>query len=146
MDRALGSCKATTADEWISILDQADRWQIDSLRFWAVAQLKTLAVDPVLRIVLWVRYNLDPNDLVASYTLIITRPQSLSLEEAQHLGMELVVKVASARDRVRADGLAPQGNHFWNGVNYAAVHPNRDAQIAAIVRDTFGVPTGKFWL
>lgn len=100
----LGSCKATMFDEWASILDQADRWQIDSLRILAVKQLQVLPVDPVHKIVLWARYNLDRSDLVPSYVRLLTRPQSLSIGEAKELGVEITARVAQARDTIHRKG------------------------------------------
>ncbi|CCM03173.1 uncharacterized protein FIBRA_05295 [Fibroporia radiculosa] len=137
----LGSWRATTADEWSSILDQADRWQIDSLRFHAVSQLKMLIMDPMLKISIWMRYNLDPNDLVFAYATLITRGQSLSLAEANSLGMELFVKVAAAREKIHKEGLNNiRGGHIWAGVNPASIRPNKESEVLVVVKEYFGVP------
>ncbi|KAH9951627.1 hypothetical protein B0H21DRAFT_684629 [Amylocystis lapponica] len=101
----LGSCKATTVDEWVSILDQADRWQIDNLRFFAIKTLQSMSVDPVLKIMLWTRHNLDRSELISSYASLVTRPQSLSIDEAKRLGVETTAKVAQARDAIHREGI-----------------------------------------
>ncbi|KAI0353619.1 hypothetical protein OH77DRAFT_1483585 [Trametes cingulata] len=100
----LGSCKVTTVDEWLSVMDQADRWQMDGLRALATAQLRALYIEPIRKVLIWHRYNLPPHELISSYMDLISRPQSLSLGEAQDLGLPLFVKIAHARDLAHAKG------------------------------------------
>jgi len=132
----LGVCRATSFDEWLSILDQADRWQIESLRVCAAAQLRGMTIEPVRKIVLWARYNLSRNDLAPAYVALIARSQSISLEEAQALGMETTVKLACARDKAHAEGLVSH-SAVWKGIR------PWEAAIFALVRDIFDVPS--FW-
>ncbi|KAI0375591.1 hypothetical protein BV20DRAFT_959582 [Pilatotrama ljubarskyi] len=101
---SLGFCKVSTVDEWLSVMDQADRWQIDSLRARAIAQLRELYIEPVRKVLIWHRYSLPSHELIPSYMDIISRSQPLSVGEAQDLGLHLFVKIAHAPDLVHSKG------------------------------------------
>ena len=47
--RVLGDCKIATVNEWMSIFEQADRWQIEHLREKALDQLPARARRDVRR-------------------------------------------------------------------------------------------------
>jgi len=128
----LGSCKATTFDEWASILNQAERWKIDSLRILAIKQLQALPVDPVHKIVLWARYNLDRSDLLASYATLLTRPQSLSIGEAKELGVETTARIAQARDAIHCKGYC-DCHSSGKSMQWTARHPEDADEAESLV-------------
>ena len=117
------------------MVDQADRWQVDSLREYAVVRLRQLYIEPVRKILIWSRYNLPTEELVAAYMDIISRPLPLSLGEAQDLGLPLVVKISEARDLVHAQGAcACCGTRPRMGQSAA-----KDRILVDIVDRTFGI-------
>ncbi|KAI0677575.1 hypothetical protein C8Q78DRAFT_1066075 [Trametes maxima] len=133
---ALGSCKITTVEEWMSVVDQADRWQMDNLREHAVAQLRQLYIDPVRKILIWHRYNLPTHELVSSYVDVISRPQPLSLGEAQDLGLPLFVKIAQARDVLHTKGVCRCCVNPRMQQGFSAV---RDRAVEEIVHTVIGI-------
>ncbi|KAI0327139.1 hypothetical protein GY45DRAFT_1284362 [Cubamyces sp. BRFM 1775] len=131
----LGDCKITTVDEWLSVVDQADRWEMDSLREFAVNQLRQLYIEPIRKILIWSRYSLPAHELVASYMDVISRPLVLSIGEAQELGHSLIVKISKARDLVHAQGACaccPARSRMGHSAA-------KDRILADIVNRTFGI-------
>ncbi|KAI1795188.1 hypothetical protein LXA43DRAFT_993832 [Ganoderma leucocontextum] len=125
---SLGDCKVTTADEWMSIFDQADRWQMDYLREHALNQLRMSYISPIPKILFWTRYHLPETEVIPSLIDLIMRPDSLSLSEAYEVGLEMLVKIARARDMARDEGLCPRSTGF---------SVKRDEALARIVRKVF---------
>ncbi|KAM5540464.1 hypothetical protein V8D89_005922 [Ganoderma adspersum] len=126
--QTLGDCKLSNADEWMSIFDQADRWQMDYLREHALNQLRTTYISPIAKIMFWTRYHLPETDIIPSLIDLIKRPDSLSLSEAYEIGLEMLVKLARARDMARDDGLCPRSAGF---------SVKRDEALAHIVHKVF---------
>ncbi|KAI0790032.1 hypothetical protein C8Q75DRAFT_763698 [Abortiporus biennis] len=128
----LGVYEAKTVEDWKSILDQAERWQVDSLRTLAAEQLHKLDILPVAKISLWNKYNLDRSMLSESFRDLCVRAESLTEEEAMDLGMAIFIKVAKGRDEVHRFGIC----------NCFGRHPPEDritGQLTRIVRDVFGI-------
>lgn len=131
----LGSCSITTVDEWTLIVDQADRWEMDDLRDYAVDQLRKMYIDPMKKIILWERYDLPGHELIPCYMEIISRPRSISLDEAHDIGLGAFVKVASAREIAHRKGVC--GCCFTSKKRgYSAAV---DAILCDIVKDVFGL-------
>ncbi|KAI0750730.1 hypothetical protein C8Q80DRAFT_1153659 [Daedaleopsis nitida] len=128
----LGTCKITTVDEWMSIFEQADRWQMDGLRTHALSQLRGLYIEPIRKIIFWLRYNLPINELIPAYADILTRPQSLSVGEAHEIGLEMFVKIAQARDMLHADGLCRYSHKGFS--------VGKDQILANVIKRVFGLP------
>jgi len=71
---------------------------MDSLKNLVVGRLLALDMDPVSRIALWKKYSLDSHQLYASYSILCSRRQPLTLKESQELGVEAVASIARARE------------------------------------------------
>ncbi len=117
----------------MSIFEQADRWQMDGLRERALNELRSLYIDPIRKVLFWTRYNLPASELVSSYMDIILRPQSLSIGEAQVIGLERFTKIAQARDMAHAAGLGRRSGGY-------SVKTDRVA--ADIIQRVFGLSLG----
>ncbi|RDX55570.1 hypothetical protein OH76DRAFT_1428616 [Lentinus brumalis] len=128
----LADCPIATVDEWMSIFEQADRWQIDYLRECALAQLRSSYIRPVHKLLFWTRYNLPLNELIPTYMEIISRPKPLSLEEAEELGLPMSVKIAQARDLVHKEGAC----QFCKG----GFSVKGDKALGSIIERVFGLP------
>ncbi|KAI9001056.1 hypothetical protein BD414DRAFT_400494, partial [Trametes punicea] len=76
----LARCKVTSVDEWMTIINEADLWQMDNLREHAISQLRQLYIEPVYKILTFSQYNTPPDELVPSYIDAITRPAYCLLE------------------------------------------------------------------
>jgi hypothetical protein len=92
------TCRATTIDDWLSILDLSTKYQIDDVRNLATARLHALPVDPIRRILIWKKYYLPKHLLACSYVELCQRSEPLSLGETRLLGLEMFTLVAAARD------------------------------------------------
>jgi len=68
----------------------------------AVRELEKLNIEPIERVYVYHRYNIDRAYLITSYAIICTRPEPLNLQEGQRVGLETALKVAEARERIRA--------------------------------------------
>ncbi|KAI1782943.1 hypothetical protein LXA43DRAFT_865901, partial [Ganoderma leucocontextum] len=89
-----------SVEDWISILEQSEAWGCTRIRSAAVERLRNLPMDAALKIATWKKYGLDEEQIARCYHELGTRPQPLSMEEGQLLGMELMVKLAGLRDSV----------------------------------------------
>ncbi|RPD67210.1 hypothetical protein L227DRAFT_619446 [Lentinus tigrinus ALCF2SS1-6] len=128
----LATCPITTVDEWMSIFEQADRWQVDYLREFALARLRSSYIPPIRKILFWTRYNLPPNELIPTYMEIISRKQPLTLQEAEEAGLPMFVKIGQARELVHEEGAC----QFCKG----GFSVKGDKALGAIVQRVFGLP------
>lgn len=133
LSSVLGTCKLTTIEEWISIFEQADRWQMDILRDRALEALRGLYMDPICKVAFWRRFDLDQNELVPIYRELILRQQPLSLKEAEMIGLEMSVLLAHARDVAYAEGIKP----LYRGGMNARV----DRMVGDIIQRIFHLPS-----
>jgi hypothetical protein len=93
---------ATTVDEWTSILNLAAKWRFESIKDLAIRQLALIG-SPIDKIVLGQRHGVT-SWLLDSYRAICERSDALTLDEANRLGMENVVKISSVRQDIRGVG------------------------------------------
>ena len=117
-------------------MDQADRWQMDALRSHAIERVKQFYISPIRKIILWGRYDLPIDEVIPSYMELVSRPRSLSLDEAREAGLHMVVKIASARESAHREGVCgccPSAQKK----GYSAA---RDADLYDIVKTTFNLP------
>ncbi|KAI0688336.1 hypothetical protein C8T65DRAFT_527722, partial [Cerioporus squamosus] len=89
-----------SAVDWISILDQCQRWRCPRIRSIAVERLKLTPMDDVLRIAVWRKYGLDQSQLISSYQALGTRNVPLTVAEGRMLKVDMAVKVSALREKV----------------------------------------------
>jgi hypothetical protein len=93
-------------DDWICILNLADKWDFNEVKELAVRELqKKRELDIVTKIALYgyQKYAVDKRHLVPLYAALCKRDFPLSLEEGQTIGMEATVLVNTVRERLRAN-------------------------------------------
>ncbi|KIM85851.1 hypothetical protein PILCRDRAFT_5473 [Piloderma croceum F 1598] len=98
----IGVYSATTVDEWTAILNLAAKWKFESIKDLAIRQLALIG-SPIDKIVLGQRHGVT-DWLLDSYRAICERSDALTLDEANRLGMENVVKISSLRQDIRRVG------------------------------------------
>ncbi|CCL99367.1 uncharacterized protein FIBRA_01385 [Fibroporia radiculosa] len=88
-------------DEWVAILSISSRFLFDRIRERAIREIATYAppLDPVERIFLATKHDI-PQWLRPAYMDLCIRPESLTEEEAQKLGLPTVVRLARAREQL----------------------------------------------
>lgn len=91
-------CRAREADEWISILRLARKYDIEDIIPLATGHLDSLPLDPFRKILIWEEYRLEPSLLLSSYVQLCQRTEPLTLIMAKMLGLETFTKIAAARD------------------------------------------------
>lgn len=98
--RLVGQYELPSADDWAAVLRLATLWGIDSVRSLAITQLTTKATF-LHKLVLARAHNI-PDWVEPSVDALARRAEPLSLEEANLLGMEDVLRVSAVREKVRA--------------------------------------------
>ena len=99
-------------ETWHTILRLADKWDFKQVKELAVREpnkKKDLAL--IDRMALYQAYKVDNKHLVPLYAELVKRDRPLSIEEARVLGLETMVLVNTAREKLRANpsngGLSP---------------------------------------
>ena len=64
-----------------------------------------MEIEPVEKIELYQKFTLNPNLLQSSFVELTIRPEPLSVEEGERLGIRTSVKLAQARERARDPNL-----------------------------------------
>lgn len=118
-------------DHWITILDLATRWKFPSVRDLAVRQLQKLDMNPVERIIIYNKYNLDKSLLLPAY-IRLCKQSSRSVEDGRRLGMPTVLKINEAREYAQRSA-AEQGCHSPTSADA------EDQELVEILRDVFGL-------
>ncbi|KAL4245354.1 hypothetical protein ABKN59_009790 [Abortiporus biennis] len=94
-------CKASTLDEWTSILHLATQWEFADIRTLAIRSLQSIDISPVDRILLSREYDIGGRWVLSAYTALCERAEPLTLAEASKLGLETSVRVAQMREQMR---------------------------------------------
>jgi len=90
-----------SVEEWSSILALAHLWQFEEVKAFAVRALDKMWVPPVQKAILARDYDVGKDWLETAYTIVGVREQPLTAEEGRRLGMDVVVKIAELRERIR---------------------------------------------
>ncbi|KDQ58987.1 hypothetical protein JAAARDRAFT_33720 [Jaapia argillacea MUCL 33604] len=89
----------TTPEAWLSVLTLATKWSFDTIRYTAIRELTTI-ISPIDKIVLGRRYDVL-EWLEEAYLTICRRPQALSIEEGEKLGLKEAILISQVRQEVR---------------------------------------------
>lgn len=87
-------------EDWIALLSISTRYDFERIRDMAIQELSTKVFDPIKKITLADKHNV-PQWLSAAYVDLCKRPEPLTEQEAEELGLKTVVRVARARELVR---------------------------------------------
>ncbi|KII86831.1 hypothetical protein PLICRDRAFT_177560 [Plicaturopsis crispa FD-325 SS-3] len=88
-------------DDWVIILGLANRWGFHQVKQLVVRELERKDMDPITRIALYRENEIDEAFLVPAYVALCERPATISKHEGERLGMEVVVPLVAARERVQ---------------------------------------------
>jgi len=90
-----------SAEKWEAIISLADKWQFERMGDVALkAYLALPDVPPMDKIVLCRRYDTPREYLLDPYLQICTRTKSLTVEEAQAVGLETFALIAQTREEI----------------------------------------------
>ncbi|KAL1659801.1 hypothetical protein GGF50DRAFT_130752 [Schizophyllum commune] len=105
---ALDQEKPQTVDDWLAILKLSTMWDFPSARNLAIKRLAKLKIDPVRQLVMQFQYNVDAQWGYEAFRALCKRREPLSLVEARDVGMEVVIKVSVARERLARTWTKPE--------------------------------------
>ncbi|KAH7883277.1 hypothetical protein F5I97DRAFT_221171 [Phlebopus sp. FC_14] len=104
-----------SADEWISVMEQAQRWGMQHIKDHAVQRLCALEMPPVMKITLWQKHKFDDSQLIPAYAALCIPDEPLSVETLNKLGPNAFVKVVEAREKLRAVLLTTSSGSLFEG-------------------------------
>ncbi len=92
----------TEKEDLIALLSISSRFVFSKIREIVIDQIDKLdhdhtLIDPVQKVELSIKFDV-PNWLVPAYTAICVREEPLTVGEAERMGIETAIKLASARE------------------------------------------------
>ncbi|KAJ8481702.1 hypothetical protein ONZ45_g15216 [Pleurotus djamor] len=97
----LGVIAERTPEDWISVLKQAHKWEIQDLKDTAATHVASLHMAPADRIQLYRDCGLANSvSLIAAFTSLCERKKPISFAEAEILGLKTMTKIAALRESV----------------------------------------------
>lgn len=124
-----------SVDEWTSILELSNEWSFVEVKALAVRELEKLEIAPIEKIYLYNKYFIDRAYLITSYGAVCIRPDPLNLHEGTKLGLEICLKIAAAREQVRAVTADKNGPRSPTFADFAP------SDVEEVVRAVFNIST-----
>ena len=122
-------------EDWVAILNLAFDWRFAEVKNVCIRELERIAIDPVDKIELYQRYELDRRLLIPSLQQLCMRPEPLSLREGRQIGLETSLLIANAREWAR-------GERTSDGLRSPIAADLGEEGILSIIQDIFGLNTG----
>ncbi|KAI4517259.1 hypothetical protein GGG16DRAFT_52697 [Schizophyllum commune] len=104
----IGEFHARTVDDWIAVLELSTMWGFTDIREVAIKKLGSLTMDPVHKIVTQMRYDIERAWSLDAFDALCRRPKPLDIEEGERLGVEVLAKVASTREKLSTTWTKPK--------------------------------------
>ncbi|EKM79701.1 hypothetical protein AGABI1DRAFT_39745 [Agaricus bisporus var. burnettii JB137-S8] len=133
----LGDFSAKLQD-WITIMRYATRWDFPRIKDLAIQQLEKHEMNPIDRIKLYQENKLPEKYLFPLYVCLASRQELLGIEESRTLGIETLVLIQQARERLRAP-TSPMGDKFLSPIRTDL----KPADVFDIVSATFNISFGE---
>jgi len=118
------SIYTTSVENWTKILVLAQRWGFKEVEQLCIRELENLSIPPVEKIQIYQEFRIDRSRLLSSFAALTSRPNPLSLEEGQKVGLETALQIARARELSRGAHAKPS----------AVLN---EAELRSVIRDTF---------
>ncbi|KAG0696446.1 hypothetical protein DFH29DRAFT_984617 [Suillus ampliporus] len=96
------------ADHWLVILELSTRWQFLRMKELVIDRLQNLEMDPVEKIAVYNKYELDKALLLREYKHLCTREGQMSIEEGEKVGLPTVLGIHQARERAMKSAAAKE--------------------------------------
>ena len=121
--------------QWTSVLKLSTLWEFDELRKAAIDALSTaLCNDPIDRVILSSRFGITAW-LLPALNELAQRPESLNIEEANRLGIETVLVIASVREHIKLESVQEALECNWHQGPYTREHTYTSKQLVVGPRD-----------
>jgi hypothetical protein len=89
-------------EDWADILRLAYQWQFAQVYALSVRELEKKVIDHVPKISLYQRYGVDDRYLIPAFAAVCSRPEPLTDDEGEALGLRTALLIARAREVARA--------------------------------------------
>jgi len=119
-------------ETWLSILRLANRWSFDSVKELSVRELEKIEIEAVEKISIYHENNISRLYLIPSYVAVCKRDQSLSFTEGMRLGMETVLRIAEAREKMRLRASE-------SGIRSPTFEDFEDEEVETLIREIFSL-------
>ncbi|KAG2068150.1 hypothetical protein BDR04DRAFT_792080 [Suillus decipiens] len=86
-------------EHWLTILELSTAWKFPEMKKLAVAELQKLDIEPIEKITMYDKYDIDKSLLLPAYKLLCKRASRMSDEEGEQLKMPTVLGILEARER-----------------------------------------------
>ncbi|KZS87765.1 hypothetical protein SISNIDRAFT_419059 [Sistotremastrum niveocremeum HHB9708] len=97
----IGQHRPKTLSQWTSILGLSHLWEFRGVFQLALREIEPLASDPVDRILIARRYDVCHDWLLPAYTSLCERSDPITLDEARLLGLDVLARLAQAREAIQ---------------------------------------------
>lgn len=112
----------------------ATRWDFPYIKDLAIRHLENHEMDPIARVKLYQENKLPEKYLFPLYVCLASREELLSIEESRTLGLDTLVLIQQARERLRAPK-SPMGNQLLSPIRTDL----RQTEVFDIVSATFNI-------
>jgi hypothetical protein len=119
-------------ETWLSILKLANRWTFDSVKELSVRELEKIEIEAVEKISIYHDHNISRLYLIPSYISVCKRDKPLSFKEGMSLGMETVLRIAEARERLRLQASE-------SGIRTPTFEDFEDGEVEVLIREIFSL-------
>jgi hypothetical protein len=120
-------------ETWLSILKLANRWTFDNVKELSVRELEKIdTIEAVEKISIYHDNNISRLYLIPSYIAVCKRDKPLSFTEGMKLGMETVLRVAEARERLRLQASE-------SGIRTPTFEDFEDTEVEVLIREIFNL-------
>ncbi|EGN92767.1 hypothetical protein SERLA73DRAFT_190617 [Serpula lacrymans var. lacrymans S7.3] len=121
-------------ENWLSVLHLANRWGFLSVKDLTVRELEKLTIEPIDKISIYHTYSIDKLFLIPSYIAVCKRDKPLGMAEGTKLGLETVLRLAEARERVRQRAVE-------SGIRSPTFADVEEFEVEGLIREVFGIPS-----
>ena len=129
------SIYTATVERWTEILELAQRWAFKEVEQLCIRELQQLSIPPVEKIHIYQAFQLDRSLLAESFAKLTLRPETLSLEEGNKLGIKTALQIAQARELSRG---------YNSGTKASPVQLN-ETELRSVIQNAFGLEEEAFF-
>ncbi|KAG5219781.1 atp-dependent helicase [Salix suchowensis] len=128
-----------TLAEWLAVLKQSTRWEMDRIRNDAIETIPTLVADPAQWLGLAIDYNVEAW-FIPAMNKLVQRAEPLSTADLAHIGIECVLKIAAIREVCHSKHASVANSYIFPHAVRGPVTYNCDDRIGQEFKDHLTTP------
>ena len=102
--RSIGKYRASTVDEWVTILGLATRWEFNDVRELSINRLGEMEFDAVDKLAVMIKYDIDRQWGYNAIVELCSRTTPLTVDEGRLLGIEMSITISRVREKLEKWG------------------------------------------